>query len=274
MKDAFLTKAMDLDVSQVLAYYNKFPELKLAQKTQLEQLWLPGGFNSKQVSWVNILALAFNYMEDEEFVSWNKEQLNKIGKFAAILSPAEFELIPTESFDFSVMSAILSPAMDLCHLSTIYDKFLKSSDSSKLHPLLLSAVHSSDLISNTAPFIWSQDKVNLLTAARIFTPAQTKALQELSRPGYWKPANMSMILSTNPRVLADVIPQDLKVRLDHLVQGVYHAGHQNFYSVVSKIELLLCRLQDPGAPQAPPHGLVGGGPREARIKDCWEILEF
>merc|ERR1719370_1523034 len=130
--------------------------------------------------------------------------------------------------------------MDLCHLSTIYDKFLKSGDSSKLHPLLLSAVHSSDLVSHTAtaPFIWSQDRTSLLTAARIFTPAQTKALQELSRPGYWKPANMSAILSTNPRVLADVIPQGFKFRLDNLVQGIYHAGPQNFYSLVSKIQEL------------------------------------
>merc|ERR1719233_2263252 len=130
--------------------------------------------------------------------------------------------------------------MDLCHLSTIHNKFLRSSDSSKLHPLLLSAVTSSDLLSHTAtaPFIWSQDRVSLLTAARIFTPAQNKALQELSRPGYWKPANMSVILTTNPRVLADIIPQDLKFHLDHLVQGVYHAGHQNFHSVVSKIQEL------------------------------------
>merc|ERR1719430_2174285 len=164
---------MDLDVSQVLAYYKKFPEIKGTQHKQLEQLWLSGEFTSKEVSWVNILALAFNFMEDEEFVSWNKQQLFNIGKFAAILSPAEIELIPTENFDSSVMSAILSPAMDLCHLSTIYDKFLKSSDSSKLPSLLLSAVHSSDLISPTAPFIWSQDSTSLLTAARIFTPAQT-----------------------------------------------------------------------------------------------------
>merc|ERR1719427_1359818 len=147
MKDAFLTKAMNLDVSQVLAYYSKFPQSKLAQRTQLEELWLS---NSEQKPWVNVLAFAFNYMEDEEFVSWNKQQLIKLGKFAAILSPAEIELIPTENFDSSVMSAILSPAMDLCHLSTIYYKFLSSSDSSKLHPLLLSAVHSSDLKSHTA----------------------------------------------------------------------------------------------------------------------------
>jgi len=240
MKNVFLTKAMDLDISQVLAYYNKFPQYKDSQRTQLEELWLSGDFNSEQKPWVNVLKLALNHMDDEEYVSWNKQQLTDLGKFAAILSPAEIELIPTKYFDSEVMAAILSPAMDLCHLSTIYDKFLKSGDSSKLHPLLLSAVHSSDLVSYTAtaPFIWSQDRTSLLTAARIFTPAQTKALQELSRPGYWKPANMSAILSTNPRVIADVIPQGFKFRLDNLVQGVYHAGPQNFYSVVSKIQEL------------------------------------
>merc|ERR1719402_2201227 len=229
---------MDLDVSQVLAYYKKFPELKGTQLEQLEELWLSEEFNSEQKPWVNVLALAFHYMVDEEYVSWNKQQLINLGKFAAILSPAEIELIPTENFGSSVLSIILSPAMDLCHLSTIYDKFMKSSDSSKLPSLLLSAVHSSDLFSPTAPFIWSQDSTSLLTAARIFTPAQTKALQELSRPGYWKPANMSVVLSTNPRVLADLIPKDFKFHLDHLVQGVYHAGHQNFHSVVSKIQEL------------------------------------
>ena len=235
MKDAFVTNAMGLDVSQVLAYYSNYTQSDLLQRSKLEELWSSG---SKSVPWVNVLALAFNYMEDEEYVSWNKTQLTNLGKFTAILSPAEIELIPAENFDSPVMSVILSPAMDLCHLSTIYDKFLRSSYSTKLHPLLISAIHSSDLISPNAPFIWTQDRINLLTAARLFTPAQTKALQLLTKPGYKTPVNMSVILSTNPAPLADLTPQHLKHHLVHLVEGVYQAGHQNFYSIVSKIQEL------------------------------------
>ena len=99
MKDAFVTNAMDLDVSQVLAYYSNYTQSDLLQRSKLEELWSSG---SKSAPWVNVLALAFKYMEDEEYVSWNKTQLTNLGKFAAILSPAEIELIPAENFDSSV----------------------------------------------------------------------------------------------------------------------------------------------------------------------------
>ena len=99
MKDVFLTRAMDLDVSQVLAYFSNSTQFDLFQRVKLEELW---SSVSKSAPWVNILALAFKYMEDEAYVSWNKTQLTNLGKFAAILSPAEIELIPAENFDSSV----------------------------------------------------------------------------------------------------------------------------------------------------------------------------
>jgi len=237
VEDNFASQAMQLDVSQIMAYFSNYPLSKPAIKDQLENLWSVG--QVEDMPWVNLLALAFNYMDDEEFVSWNKEQLVSFGKFAAILSPAELDLLSSDNFDSSVMRAVLSPSMSLGQLSTLYDKFLGNNEpSSTPDPLLFSAIPSSALMSPSAPFIWSQDKTRLLSAGKLFTPAQTHALQELTKPGYWNSGNVSTILVTNPDCIADIHPQAMKQHLDQFIQGIYQAGPMKFHEIALNLQQL------------------------------------
>jgi len=237
VKDSFVSQAMKLDVSQIMAHFSNYPLSKPVIKEQLENLW--SWEKVEDLPWVNVLALAFNYMDDEQFVGWNKQKLVDLGKFAVILSPAELDLLSSENFDSSVMSAVLSPSMSLGQLSTLYDKFLLINDpSSTPNPLLFSAIPSSLLMSPSAPFIWSQDKGSLLSASKLFTPAQTHALQELTKPGYWNPGNVSTILVSNPDCIADIHPQAMKQHLDQFIQGIYQAGPMKFHEIAFNLQQL------------------------------------
>jgi len=236
-EDSFTSQAMKLDVSQILSHYKQFPQSKLDHKVMLEDSWLA---QSDLFSpWVNIIGFAFNYMKNDEFVSWSRQQLLDLGKFAAILSPAELDMVPASNYDDTVLSAIVSSAMSLSQLSTIYTKYNEQSGAvSVVHPNLFSALPSANLLSPITPFIWSQDKANLLTAAATFSPAQMHALQVITNPGYWSPANLSTILVINPDCMADITPSDLRFHLDHFVEGIYKAGPNKFHDIASSVQQL------------------------------------
>eukprot|EP00091_Calanus_sinicus_P004862 TRINITY_DN1522_c1_g1_i1.p1 TRINITY_DN1522_c1_g1~~TRINITY_DN1522_c1_g1_i1.p1 ORF type:complete len:1087 (-),score=342.03 TRINITY_DN1522_c1_g1_i1:65-3325(-) len=235
-KNGFVSQALKLDVSQILDHYKDASNVNNEQKTLLEDSWL--ALNADVSPWVNMLAVGFNYMQQEEYVSWTQTQLQDLGKFVAILSPSELCLIPSDNFDSSILSTILSPVLSLSQLTCIYTQFMEQSSENTLHPVLLSALPSAEILNPNAPFIWSKDKTDLLAASAIFTPAQMQALHVVSTPGQWSPSNMSSILSIHPHCLADVTPHDLRLNLDHLVQAIYTTGPDKFHTIASKIQSL------------------------------------
>merc|ERR1719470_800704 len=235
-QEGFVSQARKLDVSQILDHYKDTDNANSDQKTFLEDSWL--AIDSDMAPWVNMLAVGFNYMKQEEYVSWTQKQLQDLGKFVAILSPSELDLVPADNFDSSMLSTILSPMLSLSQLTSIYLKSIEQSTADALHPVLLSALPSAEILSPTAPFIWSKDKTELLAASALFSPAQMQALHVVTTPGQWSPSNMSAILSTHPHCLADINPHDLRLNLDHLVQGIYTAGPDKFHTIASKIQSL------------------------------------
>eukprot|EP00092_Neocalanus_flemingeri_P002648 GFUD01002836.1.p1 GENE.GFUD01002836.1~~GFUD01002836.1.p1 ORF type:complete len:1672 (-),score=322.02 GFUD01002836.1:132-4439(-) len=238
---SFISQASNLDVSQILSHYDTLNLVHTPHQhhVMLENAWFAQDkFN---VPWVNFLAISFSYMNNEEFVSWSYKELQDLGKFLAILSPAEIDLIPADDFNTTMLSTILSSTLSLPQLNSIYLKYLENHylvADATFNPLLLSALPSVTILSANPPFIWSQDKTNLLVASAKFSPGQMHSLHEISKSGHWAPGNLSAILSTHPQCMSDVNPREFRAKLDYVVSAVYTAGPDKFHIIATKVQKL------------------------------------
>eukprot|EP00092_Neocalanus_flemingeri_P041336 GFUD01045010.1.p1 GENE.GFUD01045010.1~~GFUD01045010.1.p1 ORF type:complete len:1669 (+),score=312.22 GFUD01045010.1:50-5056(+) len=238
---SFIAQASNLDVSQILSHYDTPNIIHTPHQhhVMLETAWFSE--DKINVPWVNSLAIAFSYMNNQEFVSWTYKELQGLGRFLAILSPAEIDLIPAIDFNSTMLGMILSSTLSLPQLNSIYLKYLDNNylvADATLNPILLSALPSATILSANPPFIWSQDKTNLLVASAKYSPGQMHSLHEISKPGHWASANLSAILSTHPQCMSDVNPREFRVKLDYVVSAIYTAGPDKFHSIATKVQKL------------------------------------
>ena len=195
--------------------------------------------------WATVMYLGFRYMSDQDYSSWSTQDIKDFGKFIKILSPAEIDQLGVDSgaFTLDVLEDVLSPSLTLSQLTSIYSKYKEQLSSEKqvmtpVPSMLFPALSSSELLSSPPPFLWSQDRENLLASSALFSPGQTSALQEVTRGGHWAAANLSSILQLQPRLLSSVLPGQLKTNLESVLAGLRLAGHQRFYSLASNLQLL------------------------------------
>ena len=239
----FSKKANQLDISQVLRHFEVTERSPQHYQEEFELSW----FGGKKLSspWATVMYLGFRYMSDQDYSSWSTSDIKDFGKFIKILSPAEIDQLGVDSGSFTqdVLEDVLSPSLTLSQLTSLYSKYKEQISPeqqvmSPVHPLLFPALSSSELLSSPAPFLWSQDRDNLLAMSAAFSPGQTRALQEVSGGGRWSASNISSILLVQPRLLSSVLPGQLKTNLDSLLAGIKTAGYHRFYDLAANIQLL------------------------------------
>ena len=184
------TKAGDLDISQLLDIYTSSSADEFAaHQEQFENSWFSMANPHSLVSSVNALFAGLKAMKDDHLEKWTTEDIKNYGKFIKIFSPDEIAKLGGDNVTFSheLVSDVVSPSLSLSQLTSIYKRY-KAQNATEdaeesLHPLLLSALSSADLMSPTPPFIWSRDKDDILWASVY--------------PAKWNPSTMSSIIA-NP----------------------------------------------------------------------------
>ena len=184
-------------------------------------------------------------MTDEHYQSWTEEDIKEFGKFIKVLSPSEIEKLGDDgaSFTQEVVTSVVSPSLTLAQLTSIYNKYKAQWNEEDnvlepLHPLLLHALSSTELLSSKPYFLWSQDKDDILFRSWSLTPGQHRALREVMAPGQWHPVNMSSILAISPKCLAEVLPSEVKTNLDQILEGIKTAGQHKFYEIAESVQQL------------------------------------
>ena len=239
------TKAGDLDISQLLDIYTSSSADEFAaHQEQFENTWFSMANPHSLVSSVNALFAGLKAMKDDHLEKWTTEDIKNYGKFIKIFSPDEITKLGGDNVTFSheLVSEVVSPSLSLSQLTSIYKRY-KAQNATEdaeesLHPLLLSALSSADLMSPTPPFIWSRDKDDILRASVKFTPGQMRGLHEIMYPAKWNPSNLSSIIANHPTCLDEVPPKEMKENLAKLMGGIRAAGHDKFYHIAEKIQTI------------------------------------
>merc|ERR1719430_1928935 len=89
---------------------------------------------------------------------------------------------------------------------------------------------------------WASHKEALVKGSDSFTPGQMHALHVLARPYLWQVDTLATILMVHPQCLADVTPQQLRVNIESLVEGLHQAGPEKFHDVAASVQKLPRRL--------------------------------
>ena len=238
----FAEKAADLDISQILSHYRYIGSSEAEHHlNNFQSVW----FEDETVStpWVNVIFTALKAMTDEHYQSWTEEDIKNFGKFIKILSSSEIDKLGDDeaSFNQELVSSVVSPSLSLAQLTSIYNQYkaqlnLEDNVLEPVHPLLLHALSSAELLSSKPYFLWSQDKDSILYRSWMYTPGQHRALREVIAPGQWHAANMSSILILSPKCLGEVLPKDIKTNLDQILEGVKTAGQDKFYEIAKSVQ--------------------------------------
>ena len=158
----FARVAKDLDITQILAHYNSSKSDEFKQHREIfESTWFSESKFS--IPWVNAMFVGLKAMTDEHLSSWTVEDIKDYGKFVRILSPAEIEELGAGSVPLTqdLVSELVSPSLSLAQLTALYKRYkaqmsTESQVMDPVHPLLLSALTSADIVSPEPHFIWSQ----------------------------------------------------------------------------------------------------------------------
>ena len=158
------TKAGDLDISQLLDIYTSSSADEFtAHQEQFENSWFSMANPHSLVSSVNALFAGLKAMKDDHLEKWTTEDIKNYGKFIKIFSPDEIAKLGGDNVTFSheLVSDVVSPSLSLSQLTSIYKRYkaqmsTESQVMDPVHPLLLSALTSADIVSPEPHFIWSQ----------------------------------------------------------------------------------------------------------------------
>ena len=238
----FFGSAHKLDVSQLLAYYDHSFAHLYNEKAFLDSQWL--GSSPLPVPWTGLMVGGLKHMDADSPATWRQKDLLDLGKFLVLLFPPELEVLPAARFNSAIFSAVLSPLLTHCQRVVLYNKYLLSSPSSPLPSLLLTALPSSTLLllgtaSSPLPSTsWDQDMPALVSASRLYTPAQMHSLHTLARPSLWQPATLATILASHPPCLADVPPMTFRVNLARVVDALYLVGPEGFHALAERVQEL------------------------------------
>ena len=97
------------------------------------------------------------------------------------------DIRPLNTSELDLVTYLVQAQADLEHPSVEMldqiDSLVAATEEAEesLHPLLLSALSSADLMSPSPPFIWSRDNDDILRASVKFTPGQMRGLHEIIR---------------------------------------------------------------------------------------------